>query len=60
MKRLPLFLWIFTFVRGLPTAPYRVLVLPSDVLPPKHLNISEFDTYNLPPTRQPKQIIETR
>ena len=40
---------------------YRLLVLPSNRVPPKHLNISDFVTYDLPgTTRMPKQIIETK
>ena len=58
MKKL-LLLILVVVVQGLP-APYRVLVLPYNVQPPVHLNTSEFETYNLPPTRTPKQIIETR
>ena len=63
MKKL--FLWtaiILASVQGLKASKpyYRVLVLPYNVQPPVHLNTSEFDTYDLPPTRTPKQIIETR
>ena len=50
---------------------YRLLVLPSDRVPPKHLNVNDFVTYDttrmpkqimdLPGiTRMPKQIIETK
>ena len=40
---------------------YRLLVLPSNRVPPKHLNVSDFVTYNIPgTTRMPKQIIETK
>ena len=59
MKNL-LLLWTLTIIQGLPAPYYRVLVLPYNVPPPVHLNTSEFETYNLPPTRTPKQIIETR
>ena len=40
---------------------YRLLMLPSDKVPPKHLNISDFVTYNLPgTTRMPKQLMENK
>jgi hypothetical protein len=49
---------IFGLSSGSVRPVYRLLVLPSDKVPPKHLNVSDFETYNLPGTRMPKQLME--
>ena len=49
---------IFGLSSGSVRPAYRLLVLPSDRVPPKHLNVSDFVTYNLPGTRMPKQLME--
>ena len=50
---------IFGLSSGSALPAYRLLVLPSDRVPPKHLNVSDFETYNLPgTTRMPKQLME--
>ena len=55
---------IFGLSSGSVRPAYRLLVLPRDRVPPKHLNVSDFVTYNLPDykengsTRMPKQLME--
>ena len=52
---------VFGLSAGSMRPAYRLLVLPSNRVPPKHLNVSDFVTYDLPgTTRMPKQIIETK